>query len=379
MLQSETKKGRYLMTKKKLGLIVDILMYVLLLVQMLYVFTGNNVHEFLGIAFFVCLLIHVVLRGWWFRSLFQTKSASRHFFDVITCLLLLASIILMITSMGVSRLLFPWFTFLGEPELHRYLATAVLTLGVLHGGMHGIWRAKKKRAAYIWVSLACIAALSIGLFAVPYINRHLRTVDISGSEKVSGDKVTWNGKKPLVVYFTRMGNTDFAEDVDAVSGASLLIADGELTGSNQLLAEMVCDILDCEAVPITLTGKKYPSSYNDTVAVAGDELKLSARPAIEPVDVSDYDSVILIYPLWWNSIPMPVATFLEENDFSGKTIYLIITQGSSGYGNTISEIRELCPAADVVPGISIYCEDIPDARPALLDLFRAQVKPDHTQ
>ena len=81
------------MTKKKLGLIVDILMYALLLTQMLYVFVGNNIHEIIGIGFFVCLIIHVVLRGWWFKTLFnKNKPASRRFFDVITCLLILTAI-----------------------------------------------------------------------------------------------------------------------------------------------------------------------------------------------------------------------------------------------------------------------------------------------
>ena len=158
--------------------------------------------------------------------------------------------------------------------------------------------------------------------------------------------------------------------MDAVSGASLLISDGELMGSNELLADMVCDIIDCEAVPITLTGKRYPSSYNDTISVAGDELKANARPEIEPIDVSGYDSIILIYPLWWYSIPMPVATFLEQNDLAGKTIYLIASQGGSGYGNTITEIKDLCPNSTVIPVTSIYCEDIPNAREELVKVLQ---------
>ncbi|MBR6159783.1 MAG: hypothetical protein IKQ40_05725 [Lachnospiraceae bacterium] len=357
------------MTKKRLGLIVDILMYAILLAQMLYIFTGNNVHEILGIGFFVCLVVHIVLRRWWFKALFiKNKPASARFFDIITCVLLLTALILMISSMGVSRYLFPWFVHFGSADLHRYLATALLTLGVLHG-THRIWRSQKKIYAFVLVALACIAAMSIGLFAVPYMNRHFKTVDIVLTEKVSGDKIDWKDKKTLVVYFTRVGNTDFEPDVDAVSGASLLISDGMLMGSNELLADMVCDIIDCEAVPITLTGKRYPSSYNDTISVAGDELKADARPGIEPVDVSGYDSIILIYPLWWYSIPMPVASFLEQNDLAGKTIYLIATQGGSGYGNTITEIEDLCPDSTVIPGASIYCEDIPDARDELFQLI----------
>ncbi|MCR4658462.1 MAG: hypothetical protein K5770_19865 [Lachnospiraceae bacterium] len=358
------------MNKKRIGQIIDIMMYTLLVIQMLYIFTGNNAHEILGILFFICMGIHMVLKRWWFGTILKSgKSGSRRFFDIVTCLLILTIILLMLSSMGVSRFIFPSIHILGIPTLHRLLATATLTLSVLHGGMHGIWHAKNKRLAVALVILACILSTVFGIFLVPYMNRHFRRVEISYDDKVKGDKVKWNGEKPLVVYFTRVGNTDFDPDVDAVSGASLLVADGEMMGSNRLLADMVCDILDCDSAAITLTGKRYPSSYNATVSVAGDELRSKARPAVEKIDVSGYDSVILIYPLWWGSIPMPVASFLEQNDFSGKKLYLITTQGSSGYGNTVSEIEELCPGATVIPGTSIYCEDITDAREELFKVI----------
>ncbi len=361
----------FIMNKKTVGRTVDILMYTLLVIQMLYIFTGNNAHEILGILFFICLAVHIVLKRWWFCTVLKSgKSGQRRFFDIITCLLILTVILLMLSSMGVSRFIFPSVHVLGIPTLHRILATVTLTLSVLHGGMHGIWRAENKKTAVTLVILACILSAAFGLFLVPYMNRHLRKVEISYDEKVKGEQVEWNGKKPLVVYFTRMGNTDFDPDVDAVSGASLLIADGEMMGSNRLLADMVCDILDCDSAAITLTGKRYPSSYNETVAVAGEELMSRARPGVEPVDVEEYDSVILIYPLWWGSVPMPVASFLEQNDFGGRKIYLIATQGSSGYGNTVSEIEALCPGATVIPGASIYCEDITDAREELLKVIR---------
>lgn len=360
------------MSKKKAGLIVDIMMYVLMLSQMLYVLTTNNVHEIIGIAFFVCLIIHLVIKKWWFKTAFRKgHDTSRLFFNIVTLLLMLTSVVLMVSSMGVSRFLFPWFSFLVSSEFHRYAATAAMTLAVVHGCMHGIWHAKKKRRAVTLTVIACVASVSVGLFAVPYMNRHLKKVDVEFADAVRGETVDWKGEKPLVVYFTRVGNTDFDPDIDAVSGASLLISDGELMGSNQLLADMVGDIIGCDPVAITLTGEKYPSSYSSTVSVAGDELRAQARPEIEPIDVSGYDSIILIYPLWWGSIPMPVATFLEQNDLSKKTIYLIVSQGSSGYGSTVSDIEALCPGANVVPGASIYCEDIPDAREELLKTVKS--------
>ncbi|MCR5687791.1 MAG: hypothetical protein K6G58_07220 [Lachnospiraceae bacterium] len=230
---------------------------------------------------------------------------------------------------------------------------------------------KKKKAALAVSAILIIAVLSLWLFGIPYMNRHMKTVEFSYSEKAPKETIGWNGKKPLVVYFTRVGNTDFEPDVDAVSGASLMIVDGELTGSNRFLADMVTDMIGCESAAITLTGGHYPSSYDDTIDAAGEELRARARPAIEPIDVSPYDQIILIYPLWWNSIPMPVATFLEQNDFGGKTIYLFATQGSSGFGRTVSEIEELAPGAKIVRGTSIYCEDIPDAQQELTELIRS--------
>ena len=59
---------------------------------------------------------------------------------------------------------------------------------------------------------------------------------------------------------------------------------------------------------------------------------------------------------------MPVATFLESADFSGKDLYIIATQGSSGYGSSADDIRRMANGANVHEVMSIYCDDIPDSR-----------------
>ena len=354
------------MIKKGAGIVVDCLMALLLLLQMLHVFTGNTVHEWLGIAFFLCLAVHLILKRHWLAGMLKARGRKGGFavklFEGATLALLLAAITLMVSSMDVSRLLFPKVMLFGSADLHRYLATAVLTLSVLHGGLSLLRRSRKKK----WMLLLLIASVALsaalGLALVPYLDRHYKRVEVGYEQAVSGEKLAWTGKKPLTVYFTRVGNTDFAPDVDAVSGASLLLADGRLMGSGELLADMIQDAVGCDTRAIVLTGEKYPSAYGDTVVVAQRELRSDSRPAIEPVDVSEYDEIILIYPLWWGTVPMPVATFLESGDFTGKTIHLIASQGSSGFGASTEAIRALCPGATVREGISVYCDDIPKAR-----------------
>ena len=59
---------------------------------------------------------------------------------------------------------------------------------------------------------------------------------------------------------------------------------------------------------------------------------------------------------------MPVATFLEGNDFNGKQLCLIATQGSSGFVDSTDDIRKMAAGAQVTELTSIYCDDIPKAR-----------------
>lgn len=351
-------------SRKSVGLIIDIAMYTVLLAQMLYVITGNAVHEWLGISFFVLVVCHMILKRSWFRLWLHRKGkllSARRFADLMIVLLLGSLVLLCFSSMGVSRLLFPNVYFLGSPVFHRTLATLALCFAVIHGGMRSYFRAGNKKKAMAVIAVLCAAALGIGFGLVPYLNRHYRTVEVSAADALPHEHLTWKSGKPLVVSFTRVGNTDFVPDIDAVSGASLLRVDGELTGNTQFMAAQLFGMMDCDTAAITLTGKHYPSSYAETCTVGGQEIKAGARPDILPIDVSDYQDIILVYPIWWGTIPAPVATFLESNSFAGKTVYLIATQGSSGFAASTRDIQNLIPEATVVEGISVYCDDIPDS------------------
>ena len=59
--------------------------------------------------------------------------------------------------------------------------------------------------------------------------------------------------------------------------------------------------------------------------------------------MDDYDIVILVYPNWWGTLPQAVFTFLEEYDFSDKTILPLCTHEGSGVGNSIKDITSLSP------------------------------------
>lgn len=76
------------------------------------------------------------------------------------------------------------------------------------------------------------------------------------------------------------------------------------------------------------------------------------RPAIagKVEDMGQYDTIFLAFPIWWYVAPTIVNTFLEQYDFSGKTIIPVATSGGSGMGGTNKELAPSCPGARLKEG-----------------------------
>ncbi|MEZ5335009.1 MAG: flavodoxin [Methanolobus sp.] len=104
------------------------------------------------------------------------------------------------------------------------------------------------------------------------------------------------------------------------------------------------------------TVKPYPKDYAATTNIAKKELNENARPQLSShVDNMElYDVIFLGYPNWWGTMPMPVFTFLEEYDLSGKVIVPFCTHEGSGMGRSESDIEKLCPEATILKGLAIH-------------------------
>jgi flavodoxin len=103
----------------------------------------------------------------------------------------------------------------------------------------------------------------------------------------------------------------------------------------------------------------YPDTYNACTEVAKKEQESNARPALSGSvsDMAQYGTVFLCYPNWWGTLPMGVFTFLESYDFSGKTIYPLVTHGGSRFGRSLDDIKKLCPQAIIGDGLDVSAFD----------------------
>ncbi|MDR1072452.1 MAG: hypothetical protein LBL45_02100 [Treponema sp.] len=107
------------------------------------------------------------------------------------------------------------------------------------------------------------------------------------------------------------------------------------------------------------TVRAYPEVYNECTAAARQEQNDNARPALSG-DVSNtaqYNTVFLCYLNWWGALPMGVFTFLEAYDFSGKTMYPLVTHGGSRFGRSLTDIKKLCPQVVLGDRLSVSAFD----------------------
>lgn len=169
----------------------------------------------------------------------------------------------------------------------------------------------------------------------------------------------------LVAYFS-VPETD---GVDTVSGASRVVVDGQVLGNTQYIAQLIHQETGGDLFRIE-TVQEYPGSHDALLDYAYNELTENARPelASQIENPDSYDVIFLGYPNWNSDLPMPLYSFLEEYDFSGKTIIPFTTHGGSGLSRTVQTIKELQPDVTVVEnGLSISRNNVPDAQSEVSD------------
>ena len=135
----------------------------------------------------------------------------------------------------------------------------------------------------------------------------------------------------------------------------ILIAFFSWSGNTRGIAREIQRQTGADLFEITLVNP-YSSDYNTVLMEAQRDQHDRARPEISEHigNMDEYDTILLGYPNWWASIPMPIASFLEEYDFSGKQIIPFCSHGGGRFGQSLTAIAKLVPDADIGEGLSVH-------------------------
>lgn len=186
--------------------------------------------------------------------------------------------------------------------------------------------AKNMRSAYRAMMDQDKGSFNVGIRLVR--NAAAGTGSVEGKEMEQTKQTA--GSNVLIAYFSWGGNTrGIAEEIQRQTGADLF----EITPVNP-----------------------YSDDYNTVLDEAQRDQNEQARPELKfhVENMEDYDIVILGYPNWWASIPMPIASFLEEYDFAGKTIIPFCSHGGGRFGQSLTAIAKLAPEASMGEALSVH-------------------------
>ena len=138
----------------------------------------------------------------------------------------------------------------------------------------------------------------------------------------------------------------------------ILVAYFSWSGNSKALAGQIARETGGDLFEIR-TVTPYPNTYDECTRVARVELDNNARPAISGsvTNMAQYGIVFLCHPNWWGTMPMAVCTFLEAYDFSGKTIYPLITHGGGNFRRSFEDLQRLSPRAVIGEWLAISAFD----------------------
>jgi len=148
------------------------------------------------------------------------------------------------------------------------------------------------------------------------------------------------------------------ESAAQTGNKKILVAFFSWSGNARTLAGQVAQATGGDLFEIK-TVTPYPNYYDECIVIAKQEQEDNARPAIsEKVDnMGAYDIVFLCHSNWWGTMPMAVFTFLESYDFTGKTIYPLVTHGGSLFGRSLDDLKKTCPQAVIGEGLAVSAFD----------------------
>ena len=149
--------------------------------------------------------------------------------------------------------------------------------------------------------------------------------------------------KTLIAFFSRADENYFG-------GAMRYVK----VGNTEIVVNDMNKMIDADTFKIEMKDP-YSPVYMTCIDEAKKDLRAKARPELVsmPASIDEYDTVVLAYPNYWGTMPMAVFTFLENFDFSGKTILPLCTNEGSGMGGSERDIKKTCPGAEVKKGLSV--------------------------
>ena len=139
-------------------------------------------------------------------------------------------------------------------------------------------------------------------------------------------------KKSLIIYFSRADENYAVGYIDK--------------GNTEVVAEYVQELTNADMFkvePLVPYSKDYQTCIEEAKKRVGN------APVKESLnDVSEYEVIYIMTPIYWGTYAPELETVLKEIDFTGKVIRIITTHEGSGLANVVSDVKNICKGATIL-------------------------------
>lgn len=162
-----------------------------------------------------------------------------------------------------------------------------------------------------------------------------------------GKKESYKDKKSLVIYFSRADENYSVGFIDK--------------GNTEYIAEYVQEITNADLFKVEPL-VPYAKDYNTCIEEA--KHRVGNAPIKNKIDdVSEYEVIYIMSPIYWGTYAPEMETALKDIDFTGKTIRIVTTHEGSGLASVPSDVKRICKGANVLDdAIAIRGADCKNAR-----------------
>lgn len=186
-----------------------------------------------------------------------------------------------------------------------------------------------------------ISVLNRGIFG-PYhhamecshdLSRRALMTGLAGlSFAAASTQAAQTNSRALVAYFSRSGNT-------------------------RVVAGLIQRAFDADLFEIQ-PAAPYPAEYLATVKQATEERDRNVEPRLAStvIDILMYETIYLGFPIWGETAPPVIRSFLRVHDLSGKTVVPFITHGGYGPGGSQSVLARHAPKARLQQPFSMQAD-----------------------
>ena len=172
------------------------------------------------------------------------------------------------------------------------------------------------------------------------------------SESENSEPTGQGNSNILIAYFSLGCNAEYPDDIDASTSASLVLAGEEMVGTTEYVAHLIQDNIGGDLYSIE-TVEPYPTDFDTVVDQNHEEMDAGTLPELVKgnLDIAQYDTVFIGYPIWWGIAAWPVDGFIQANDFTGKIVIPFCTSSSSGIGESGDLLEEMAGTGTWLEGM----------------------------